>query len=381
MVTLKGCARTKSLQNLGAWRQRVILTLIQIKVIFMRYLPTLRYLLILIALACTACGTALPSVKPYKLDIQQGNVVTSKMLLQLRPGMTKSQVRYIMGTPLIQDSFHGNRWDYVYQMREQGKVIEQRRVILDFENELLAKVRGDVTPSSGDKAATESDTTNTGTRTINPSAKPAEKGVLDKLKFWKKDEVKPENTKPTDATSPAKEVEKAAPEASKPTEAVQKVEDAVNQAVEAAPATAPALPTLPVESAPAEEGKSILSVPLELPSTTAPVAPAPVEQVPEVAPAKANPKVEVPEVETPKVAEPAKPVAVEPVATQPVESIKEKAVEKVLPNKEVEMRNAKSEVITPVESKAETEKYKENNELPEEDEPGFFDKMLEKIGF
>ena len=342
----------------------------------MRYLPTLRYLVILIALACTACGTALPSVKPYKLDIQQGNVVTSKMLLQLRPGMTKSQVRYIMGTPLIQDSFHGNRWDYVYQMREQGKVVEQRRVILDFENELLAKVRGDVTPSTGDKAAAEAGTTNTGTRAINPSAKPAEKGMLDKLKFWKKDEVKPETTKPTD-TSPAKEIEKVTPETSKPAEAVQKVEDAVNQAVEAAPsaaeaAPAPASPSLPLESAPVEEGKSILSVPLELPTT-----PAPVEKMPEVAPApKAMPKVEAP-----KAAEPAKPVAVEPVATEPVESIKEKAVEKVLP-KEVEMRNAKSEVITPIESKATADKTAtENADLPEEDEPGFFDKMLEKIGF
>ncbi|MES2182255.1 MAG: outer membrane protein assembly factor BamE, partial [Pseudomonadota bacterium] len=77
----------------------------------------MRYSFILLAILCTACGTALPTVKPYKLDVQQGNVVTSKMLLQLRPGMTKSQVRFIMGTPLIQDSFHDKRWDYVYQLR------------------------------------------------------------------------------------------------------------------------------------------------------------------------------------------------------------------------------------------------------------------------
>lgn len=146
----------------------------------------MRNLIILLAVLCASCGTALPTIKPYKLDVQQGNVVTSKMLLQLRPGMTKSQVRFIMGTPLIQDSFHGNRWDYVYQMRESGKIIEQRRVILDFESELLKTVRGDVIASAADKASADE---NIGTRVINPSAKPEEKSLMSKLKFWQKDEA------------------------------------------------------------------------------------------------------------------------------------------------------------------------------------------------
>ncbi len=144
-------------------------------------------LVILFLLLVSACGTAVPTIKPYQLDIQQGNVVTSKMLLQLRPGMTKSQVRYIMGTPLIQDSFHGNRWDYFYQMREAGKVIEQRRVILDFDNELLKTVRGDVVPSEGEKS-NQTDLV-TGTRVVEPEVKAEEKGFFDKLKFWKKDEA------------------------------------------------------------------------------------------------------------------------------------------------------------------------------------------------
>ena len=136
----------------------------------MRNLSILRYPVIALAILCTACGTALPTInaiKPYKLDVQQGNVVTSKMLLQLRPGMTKSQVRFIMGTPLIQDSFHGNRWDYVYQMRESGKLTEQRRVILDFENELLKTVRGDVIPKAGEQS---SEKANTGTRVVGGCA-------------------------------------------------------------------------------------------------------------------------------------------------------------------------------------------------------------------
>lgn len=115
----------------------------------------LRFFTLLIAMTLAGCGAAIPTIKPYKMDIQQGNVVTSEMLLKLRPGMTKSQVQFIMGTPLLVDSFHTNRWDYFYQLRKQGEVVTQRRVILDFEKDLLVRVRGDVVP----KGATVEDVT------------------------------------------------------------------------------------------------------------------------------------------------------------------------------------------------------------------------------
>ncbi len=137
------------------------------------------------ALFLVACGTAIPSAKPYKLEIQQGNVVTSKMLLQLKPGMTKSQVRYIMGTPLIQDSFHGNRWDYFYQMRESGKVTAQRRIYLTFNNEVLGKVYGDVVPEGTAGAVAENDAALKGTRVVQPKIQKKEKGFFDGWKFWK----------------------------------------------------------------------------------------------------------------------------------------------------------------------------------------------------
>lgn len=141
------------------------------------------------ALLLAACGTSIPKVKPYKMEIQQGNVVTSKMLLQLKPGMTKSQVRYIMGTPLIQDSFHGNRWDYFYQMRESGKVTEQRRIFLTFKNALLDKVSGDVVPQGTAGAAQSGGAAATGTRTVQPVIKKKEKGFFDRFKFWEEDEL------------------------------------------------------------------------------------------------------------------------------------------------------------------------------------------------
>ncbi|MFT7228361.1 MAG: outer membrane protein assembly factor BamE [Methylophilaceae bacterium] len=107
-------------------------------------------LILFMAIIIVGCGASMPTITSYKMDIQQGNVVTSEMLLKLRPGMTKSQVQYIMGTPLLIDSFHSDRWDYFYQLRKQGKVINQRRVILDFEGESLARVRGDVVPEGAD---------------------------------------------------------------------------------------------------------------------------------------------------------------------------------------------------------------------------------------
>jgi len=110
----------------------------------------IKFLTLFVVFAIVGCGASVPTVKPYKMDIQQGNVVTSEMLLKLRPGMTKSQVQYIMGTPLLVDSFHSNRWDYFYQLRKQGKVVNQRRVILDFDGDSLAKVRGDVVPEGTD---------------------------------------------------------------------------------------------------------------------------------------------------------------------------------------------------------------------------------------
>jgi outer membrane protein assembly factor BamE (lipoprotein component of BamABCDE complex)/ketosteroid isomerase-like protein len=144
----------------------------------------MKNIVLLIALLCAACSSTIPSIKPYHMDVQQGNVVDSKMLGQLRPGMSKSQVRFILGTPLIQDSFHKNRWDYFYQMRKDGKIIEQRRVILDFENESLKGVRGDVIQREHQAA---SQILHLWPPWQNCRAIRQE-SLLDKLRFWKKDE-------------------------------------------------------------------------------------------------------------------------------------------------------------------------------------------------
>ena len=85
----------------------------------------------------------------HRLDVQQGNVVTQEMIAQLQYGMDKKKVRYIMGTPVIKDTFHSNRWDYLFTEQKGGDDMERRQVTLYFENELLAGVEGDVKPAAG----------------------------------------------------------------------------------------------------------------------------------------------------------------------------------------------------------------------------------------
>jgi len=99
----------------------------------------LRYLLPLSLLA--ACASPV-----YKLDIRQGNMVTQEMASQLKAGLTKDQVRFILGTPLVADMFHADRWDYLYRFRpgRHPDDVEQRHLVVFFENGKLARVGGDV---------------------------------------------------------------------------------------------------------------------------------------------------------------------------------------------------------------------------------------------
>ena len=313
----------------------------------------LRYPIILLAILCASCGAALPTVKPYKLDVQQGNVVTSKMLLQLRPGMTQSQVRFIMGTPLIQDSFHGKRWDYVYQMREKGKIIEQRRVILDFENQVLKTVRGDVVPKGNELEKPAEDAANTGTRVINPNAKPEEKSLLGKLKFWEKDE--------------SELAEEAAA-----LKAKEKADLATKNAAENTAELAKENIT------PADDSiKPLMAVPMEILPTVE--SPAITTEPPVVAPvvATTSPPPIVPVVEEPKatVSEVMPEAKVMTTYNSPSGMQFDRTLR--LAPEDVEPL-AKPDVIAP---RAGNKTIPKPKDLPAENSPSFFDRMLEKIGF
>jgi outer membrane protein assembly factor BamE len=94
----------------------------------------------IILLTLILFSTVLSSCATYKMDIRQGNFVTSDMREKLKIGMTKQQVRYVLGTPMINDAFHGNRWDYVYRFEHGSKILEKENLTLYFENENLARI-------------------------------------------------------------------------------------------------------------------------------------------------------------------------------------------------------------------------------------------------
>lgn len=110
----------------------------------------LRALALAAALLLGACSLLPGFMQPYRIDIQQGNFVSQEMVSQLRPGMTREQVRVLLGTPLLVDIFHADRWDYVYTLDRPGKPREQRHLAVFFEEGRLARLGGDVVAAPAD---------------------------------------------------------------------------------------------------------------------------------------------------------------------------------------------------------------------------------------
>lgn len=106
---------------------------------------------LLVSLALTGCSTIMENLPwIYRVDIKQGNIIDQEMINQLRPSMTKRQVLYVMGSPMLSDYFHKQRWDYVYSTREDDDQKIKKHVTLFFNGDELVKIEGDFKP--GDKA-------------------------------------------------------------------------------------------------------------------------------------------------------------------------------------------------------------------------------------
>lgn len=329
----------------------------------------LRLFTFIVAISLVGCGSAIPTIKPYKIDIQQGNVLTSEMLLKLRPGMNKSQVRFILGTPLLVDSFHSNRWDYFYQLRKQGEIINQRRVILDFEDDLLVRVRGDVVP----KGQTAED--------LKKQLETEAKG---------KAIAEDEKTEVADPNAPV-----IAPIEKPDIEAVEPADTQSSDANEAAATPAESTPDVEDDKTPA----SILAVPVPV---VPPLSAQPDEKI------KAQTTSEEAEAPQAQEAESATPTKVEvdaerskseltaPVA-EPVASDAQPAAKQLKPsNAETvktkvfimdnqldtsRIQNTPAEQVQPETTNSVVQEIKDNNQDVVEEEPDFFERMLEKIGF
>jgi outer membrane protein assembly factor BamE len=92
-------------------------------------------------------------ISPYRIDVQQGNVVTSDQLAQLKPGMTRLQVRDVLGTPLLSDAFHTDRWDYLFLLARPGWPLQRRNIVLSFDGDRLDKIDAPELPSERDFVA------------------------------------------------------------------------------------------------------------------------------------------------------------------------------------------------------------------------------------
>ena len=101
--------------------------------------------LVFLLLTITACSE-FPWV--YKIDIEQGNIIEQEAVDQLIPGLTKNQVRFILGTPINIDTFNQQRWDYIYSMSRGGGESRQERLSLYFVDDRLEYFQGDFIPSS-----------------------------------------------------------------------------------------------------------------------------------------------------------------------------------------------------------------------------------------
>jgi outer membrane protein assembly factor BamE len=104
----------------------------------------IKSLWLILPLLLAACSDSsmpkAPSFVAHKIDIRQGNQITPDMREQVKVGMNRLQVRAALGTPLVSDPFHANRWDYVYRFEREGKLVEQRRLTVFFEGDNVARL-------------------------------------------------------------------------------------------------------------------------------------------------------------------------------------------------------------------------------------------------
>jgi outer membrane protein assembly factor BamE len=129
--------------NCGALKQELILT------------PSIRLPAALLALtvliSAAGCSFSLPRV--HKVTVQQGNLITQQMVDRLKPGMTRSQVSFVLGDPVMHNPFNADRWDYLYRVEVPDVYEEIKTLSLFFDGDLLLYFTGDYAPSSESEAA------------------------------------------------------------------------------------------------------------------------------------------------------------------------------------------------------------------------------------
>jgi outer membrane protein assembly factor BamE len=120
------------------------------------YMKRLFLCLLPLAAGCSSVPQVTSYLTPYKIDVRQGNYVSQEMAAQLKPGQTKDQVRFILGTPLVADMFHADRWDYVYRFQPGHGEPQMRRMVVFFADGKLLRITCEVVayePGNGELQA------------------------------------------------------------------------------------------------------------------------------------------------------------------------------------------------------------------------------------
>jgi len=146
--------------------------------------PRMKKLLVIIAIfAClwlAACSIADWRLV-HRIDVQQGNVIDQKALNQLKPGMTRRQVQFVIGSPMVADVFHQDRWDYIYRMQPGTGKVEEQHVTFYFENDKLARISGTMHPEdAGDGPVS----TREQVTLVVPPEKRVPPGLLNRFWHW-----------------------------------------------------------------------------------------------------------------------------------------------------------------------------------------------------
>ena len=108
-----------------------------------------RALSVVLLLLIAGCGyfPRIPGVSPYRIDIQQGNFISQEMMAQLKVGQTREQVRFLLGTPLLTDIFHADRWDYPFYLARGNGELTSARVAIHFKDNKVERIEGGNLPT------------------------------------------------------------------------------------------------------------------------------------------------------------------------------------------------------------------------------------------
>ena len=202
----------------------------------------------------------MPDIKPYRIEIQQGNYVSQEMVSRLKPGMSKDQVRFVLGTPLITDSFHADRWDYVFRRQKvNSNEVEHRKMAVFFDSGKLARIEGDVMPAARAAAGKTPEAKAPATKPQTPAAGAA--AVAVKTPEAKAPATKPETRVPSAAAPLAKTPEAKAPLTKPLTPAASATAPVVKAPEPRAPLTKPQTPAASA-AAPAVKAPQATALPL-----------------------------------------------------------------------------------------------------------------------